>query len=195
MGRGGGDFGHRNASLSCSPLFLRRRTSITDFYRAEFTGGARLKGPQPKVVVNRVLVIRAAAATLVMIALLFLESSLLRSRSSSRGLLLLTRRVMSRRFYEDLDWSLLLMFAGLSSSSWRARNTRYSPSTYRRCRPSSSRSDYCLSAVTAVLASNVSAMPILKPFVAALPDYGRAVAHDRDGVDARRQLQPCRARS
>jgi hypothetical protein len=24
---------------------------------------------------------------------------------------------MSRRFYEDLDWSLLLMFAGLSSSS------------------------------------------------------------------------------
>jgi hypothetical protein len=184
MGRGGGDFGHRNASLSCSPLFLRRRTSIADFYRAEFTGGARLKGPQPKVVVNRVLVIRAAAATLVMIALFF-----------SRGLLLLTRRVMSRRFYEDLDWSLLLMFAGLSSSSWRARNTRYSPSTYRRCRPSSSRSDYCLSAVTAVLASNVSAMPILKPFVAALPDYGRAVAHDRDGVDARRQLQPCRARS
>jgi hypothetical protein len=71
MGRGGGDFGHRNASLSCSPLFLRRRTSIADFYRAEFTGGARLKGPQPKVVVNRVLVIRAAAATLVMIALFF----------------------------------------------------------------------------------------------------------------------------
>jgi hypothetical protein len=51
------------------------------------------------------------------------------------------------------------------------------------------------SAVTAVLASNLSAMPILKPFVAALPDYGRAVAHDRDGVDARRQLQLCRARS
>ena len=88
---------------------------------------------------------------------------------------------MSRRFYEDLDWSLLLMFAGLPSSSWGARSTRYSPSTYRRRRPSSSRSDYCLSAVTAVLASNVSAMPILKPFVAALPGYGRAVAHDRDG--------------
>ena len=164
------------------------------FYRAEFTGGTRLKGPQPKVVVNRVLVIRAAAATLFMIALFF---GVVPSKVPIiiRGLLLLTRRVMSRRFYEDLDWSLLLMFAGLSSSSWRARNTRYSPSTYRRCRPSSSRSDYCLSAVTAVLASNVSAMPILKPFVAALPDYGRAVAHDRDGVDARRQLQPCQARS
>ena len=86
------------------------------FYRAEFTGGTRLKGPQPKMVINRVLVIRAAAATLFMIALFF---GVVPSKVPIiiRGLLLLTRRVMSRRFYEDLDWSLLLMFAGLSSSS------------------------------------------------------------------------------
>ena len=53
------------------------------FYRAEFTGGTRLKGPQPKVVVDRVLVIRAAAATPLHDRFVFLESSLLRSRSSS----------------------------------------------------------------------------------------------------------------
>ena len=66
------------------------------FYRAEFTGGMRLKGLQPKVVVNRVLVIRAAAATLVMIALFF---GVLPSKVAIiiRGLLLLTRRIMSRR--------------------------------------------------------------------------------------------------
>ena len=29
------------------------------------------------------------------------------------GLLLLTRRVKSRRVYAEVDWSLLLMFAGL----------------------------------------------------------------------------------
>ena len=66
------------------------------FYRAEFTGGTRLKGPQPKMVINRVLVIRAAAATLVMIALFF---GVLPSKVAIiiRGLLLLTRRIMSRR--------------------------------------------------------------------------------------------------
>jgi hypothetical protein len=191
MGRGGGDFGHRNASLSCSPLFLRRRTSIADFYRAEFTGGARLKGPQ-KVVVNRVLVIRAAAATLVMIALFFLESSLLRSRSSSRGLLLLTRRVMSRRFYEDLDWSLLLMFAGLSSSSGGPQHALL---TLDVSPPSAVFISIRLLSERRHRRSGQQRVGDAKPFVAALPYDGRAVAHDRDGVDARRQLQPCQARS
>jgi hypothetical protein len=48
------------------------------------------------VVVNRVLVIRAAAATLVMIALFFgVRPS--KVAIIIRGLLLLTRRIMSRR--------------------------------------------------------------------------------------------------
>ena len=36
-----------------------------------------------------------------------------RPRSSSGALLLLTRRVKSARVYAEIDWSLLLMFAGL----------------------------------------------------------------------------------
>lgn len=44
---------------------------IALFHRAEFASAARLEASPPKVDVNRVLVIRALLATLIMIALFF----------------------------------------------------------------------------------------------------------------------------
>jgi Na+/H+ antiporter NhaD/arsenite permease-like protein len=44
---------------------------IALFHRAEFAGAVRLEAPPPKVDANRVLVIRALLATLILIALFF----------------------------------------------------------------------------------------------------------------------------
>jgi Na+/H+ antiporter NhaD/arsenite permease-like protein len=44
---------------------------IALFHRAKFTGASRLEAPPLKVEVNRVLVIRALLATLILIALFF----------------------------------------------------------------------------------------------------------------------------
>ena len=82
-------------------------------HREEFAGTSRLEAPRPGIHVNRVLVIRALLATAVMIALFFAGMVPAKAAIIVGGLLLLTRRVKSRRIYEEIDWSLLLMFAGL----------------------------------------------------------------------------------
>src|SRR4030081_3891564 len=86
---------------------------IALFHRAEFAGAARLEAPRPIVDANRVLVFRALLATLTMIALFFAGVVPAKAAIIIGGVLLLTRRVKSRRGYAEIDWSLLLMFAGL----------------------------------------------------------------------------------
>jgi hypothetical protein len=56
---------------------------------------------------------RALLATIFMVGLLFAGVVPAKAAIVIGGLLLLTRRVKSRRIYNDIDWSLLLMFAGL----------------------------------------------------------------------------------
>src|ERR1700730_6321629 len=86
---------------------------IALFHRAEFAGTARLEAPRPKVDANRVLVIRALVATLILITLFFAGVVPAKAAIIIGGLLLLTRRARSQRIYAEIDWSLLLMFAGL----------------------------------------------------------------------------------
>src|ERR1700674_2747913 len=86
---------------------------IAIFHREEFVGGVRLEASPPKFNVNRALVIRALLATFVLIALFFAGVVPAKAALVIGGLLLLTRRMKSRRVYADIDWSLLLMFGGL----------------------------------------------------------------------------------
>ena len=50
---------------------MREPSRSKRLHRAEFAGAVRLKAPRPKVDANRVLVIRALLATLILIALFF----------------------------------------------------------------------------------------------------------------------------
>src|SRR5208282_5914394 len=86
---------------------------IAFLHRTEFGAAMRLEAQVAKVDANRVLVIRAVLATLIMIALFFAGVVPAKAAIIIGGLLLLTRRVKSRRVYAEIDWSLLLMFAGL----------------------------------------------------------------------------------
>lgn len=72
---------------------------IALLHRAEFASAARLEAPPPKVDANRFLVIRAVLATLIMIALFFAGVVPAKAAVVIGGLLLLTRRVKSRRVY------------------------------------------------------------------------------------------------
>jgi len=147
-------------------------------YWSEFTGDTRLEAPRPRgVVVNRVLVIRAVAATLVMIALFFFGVIPAKAAIIIGGLLLLTRRVKSRRVYADIDWSLLLMFAGLFIIVAGAQHALLTSDVVAAVGRLHLDQIPILTAVTAVLSnlvSNVPAVLMLKPFVAALPDHDKA---------------------
>jgi Na+/H+ antiporter NhaD/arsenite permease-like protein len=90
-------------------------------------------------------------------------------------LLLLTRRVRSGRIYAEIDWSLLLMFAGLFIIVAGAEQRLLTHRVIAEVAALHLGRAPMLSAVTAVLSnlvSNVPAVLVLRPFVEAL--------HDRD---------------
>src|SRR6202790_860686 len=145
---------------------------IALFHRAEFAGAARLEAPPPKVDANRVLVIRA-----LLVALFFVGVVPAKAAIIIGGLLLLTRRVKSRRVYAEIDWSLLLMFAGLFIIVAGAQHALLSDDTIAAVNRLHLDQVPVLSTVTAVLSnlvSNVPAVLMLKPFVDALKDHDTA---------------------
>ncbi len=93
------------------------------------------------------------------------------------ALMLITRRIESRRVYAEIDWPLLAMFAGLfivvaGMQKWVLSAGAESVIGTLRLQSVS-----ILSAVTVALSnlvSNVPAVLVLKPFVAALRDPRRA---------------------
>lgn len=147
------------------------------FHLDEFAGRVRLPVSAPKPKVNRALVFRALAATIVLIALFFAGVAPAKAAIIIAGLLLLTRRVKSWRVYALIDWSLLLMFIGLFVIVAGAQRALLGPETIAAV--SRLRLDQIpmLTAVTAILSnlvSNVPAVLLLKPFVTALPDRDTA---------------------
>jgi Na+/H+ antiporter NhaD/arsenite permease-like protein len=150
---------------------------IALFHRAEFAGAERLEAPRPKVDANRALVIRALLATLILIAMFFAGVVPAKAAIIIGGLLLLTRRVKSRRVYAEIDWSLLLMFAGLFIIVAGAQHVLLGADIIAAVAGLHLDQIPMLSAVTAVLSnlvSNVPAVLMLKPFVGALKDQDTA---------------------
>jgi Na+/H+ antiporter NhaD/arsenite permease-like protein len=146
-------------------------------HREEFVDAIRLEVPRPRFGANRVLVMRAVLATVIMIALFFAGMVPAKAAIIIGGLLLLTRRVKSRRIYEEIDWSLLLMFAGLFIIVAGAERSLLTPEIIATVSRLHLDQVPVLSAVTAVLSnlvSNVPAVLMMKPFVAPLSDHDTA---------------------
>jgi len=149
---------------------------IVLFHRNEFTGVLRA-APKPKIEPNRVLVMRALLATLILIALFFAGVGPAKAAIVIGGLLLLTRRVKSRRVYAEIDWSLLLMFAGLFIIVAGAEKVLLGPDIIAAVGRLHLDQVPVLAVVTAALSnlvSNVPAVLMLKPFVGGLQDHNRA---------------------
>ena len=146
-------------------------------HRGEFASGARLQAKQPRIRVNRFLIARALLATLVMVGLFFGGQPPAKAAIILGALLLLTRRVRSERVYAEIDWSLLLMFAGLFIIVAGAQHMLLTPRIVAAVGQLHLDRVPVLSGVTAVLSnivSNVPAVLVLKPFIAPLPDPARA---------------------
>ena len=146
-------------------------------HRGEFAGGGRMTAVKVNIRVNRVLVARALVATALMVALFFAGQPPAKAAIIIGGLLLLTRRVKSQRIYAEIDWSLLLMFAGLFIIVAGAQRALVTPDLIAHVSRLHLDQTAILSAVTAVLSnlvSNVPAVLMMKPFVESLPDHATA---------------------
>ena len=147
---------------------------IVLLHRQEFAGGSALTSVRPHIRVNRVLVARSLVATAAMIALFFAGQPPAKAAIVVGALLLLTRRVKSERVYGEIDWSLLLMFAGLFIIVAGAQRALLTPDAVAQVGQLHLDQVPILSAVTAVLSnlvSNVPAVLMLKPFVAPLANH------------------------
>jgi Na+/H+ antiporter NhaD/arsenite permease-like protein len=147
-------------------------------HRNEFRRGAERLNMQPRRVrTNKALLLRSLAATCALVVLFFAGQPPAKAAIIVGALLLLTRRVRSARVYAEIDWSLLLMFTGLFIIVAGAERTLLTQAVVQDVSRLHLSSVPVLSAVTAVLSnlvSNVPAVLVLKPFIAALPNHATA---------------------
>jgi Na+/H+ antiporter NhaD/arsenite permease-like protein len=149
---------------------------IAVMYRVEFAGG-RLEAPALEVAVDRAAATRAVVATLLLIALFFAGVAPARAAIAIGGLLVLAGWREARRICAEIDWALLLMFAGLFVIVAGARHVLLTPGIIADAGRLRLDQVPVLSALTVALSnlvSNVPAVLVLKPFVEALPDQHHA---------------------
>jgi Na+/H+ antiporter NhaD/arsenite permease-like protein len=149
---------------------------IAFLYRGEFSG--RLTPDDGgRVFHHRALVIKTLAILGAMVALFFAGQPVAKVALLGGALLLFTRRVRPQKVYFEIDWPLLVMFAGLFIVVAGLEKAVLGPQLIAAA--GRLRLDLLpvLAGATAVLSnivSNVPAVLVLKPFVAGLSDPERA---------------------
>jgi Na+/H+ antiporter NhaD/arsenite permease-like protein len=141
-------------------------------WRSEFLTRARLASVAPRLRWNGALLAKSLLAALGMVVFFFLGQPPAKVAIVAGSLLLLTRRVKPERVYREIDWSLLLLFAGLFIVV-AGMEKALGPEMLAYARRLNLGSTPVLAAVTAVLSnlvSNVPAVLVLKPFVQSLAD-------------------------
>jgi Na+/H+ antiporter NhaD/arsenite permease-like protein len=142
-------------------------------YRAEFTGGRRVDLAPQKVGVDRALLAKSLAVALGMVILFFAGWPIAKVAIIAGAVLLITRRVHPEQIYAQVDWSLLVLFAGLFIVVAGVEKSSLQPELVRLGGRAHLENGGVLSAIAAVLSnlvSNVPAVLVFKPFIPHLPD-------------------------
>jgi Na+/H+ antiporter NhaD/arsenite permease-like protein len=142
-------------------------------YPAEFWTRERLANDSSRVRVSKPLMIKSTLVSLAMVLAFFAGVAPARAAIAAGGVLLLTRRIKCQRIYQEIQWTLLLMFVGLFILVAGFERNVLGPQLISAIGCSSLENVTILSTVTAALSnmvSNVPAVLVLSPFVASLPD-------------------------
>jgi Na+/H+ antiporter NhaD/arsenite permease-like protein len=143
-------------------------------HRSEFFRGERLAAVDDgSVHYHRPLVLKSLGVLAAMVVLFFTGLPVAEVAILGGAILLVTRRVNPKKVYLDIDWPLLVMFAGLFIVVDGLEKAVLDPQTMAAIGRIDLNSAPVLGGVTAVLAnlvSNVPAILVLRPFVAPLAD-------------------------
>nr|WP_283949825.1 anion transporter [Limobrevibacterium gyesilva] len=143
-------------------------------WRREFRRDARLQAAPPPVRVNKPLLTKTLLVTAALVAAFFAGIRPAEAALVAGALLLPSRRVKVHRMYDEIDWTLLLMFAGLFVVVAGLEHRVLTPDLVGRIHLGSMPLLALVTAALSNIVSNVPAVLVLKPFVAALPDPARA---------------------
>jgi len=142
-------------------------------FPGEFLRGGRLEAEIPPPSVRKALLWKSLAATGGMVAAFFLGQPPAKVAIIAGALLLVTRRVKPARIYREIDWSLLVLFAGLFIVVAGLEKAILTPDLVARAGSLHLESVPVLAGVSAVLSnilSNVPAVLVLRPFITVLQD-------------------------
>ncbi len=142
-------------------------------FPGEFLRGGRLDASPPQPAIRPGMLWKSLVATGGMIAAFFLGQPPAKVAIVAGALLLVTRRLKPARVYREIDWSLLVLFAGLFIVVAGLEKAVLSPDLVARAGSLHLQSVPVLAGVAAVLSnilSNVPAVLVLRPFITALPD-------------------------
>lgn len=145
-------------------------------YRGEFGSTAQLSTVPWRFHGHPWLLAKSLAATLGAGFFFFLGAPPAKVAIVTGALLLLTRRVKPERIWREIDWSLLLMFAGLFIVVHGFEKAAFTPGAMAAFKSVYLNRPAMLAGFTAVLSnivSNVPAVLLLKPFVENLADPHR----------------------
>jgi Na+/H+ antiporter NhaD/arsenite permease-like protein len=151
---------------------------IAGLYAKEFLAAAPLpKLPPRPTRPHRALMLKSVLIAAAMVGSFFAGQPVAKVAIVGGALLLLTKSVKAEKVYREIDWPLLLMFAGLFIVVAAFEASVMSQEIPRIVATLNLNGAAMLSVLTAVLSnivSNVPAVLALKPIVAAAPDPNRA---------------------
>src|SRR5580658_2861520 len=137
-------------------------------WRREFLSSVRLEGVVTRLRWNRGLLAESLVVLLGMVAFFFLGSPPAKVAVVGGALLLLTPRIKPERVYREIDWPLLLLFAGLFVVVAGFEKALLGPDVLADAARLRLDQPAVLAAVAALLSNLVSTVPavlVLKPFI------------------------------
>ena len=146
-------------------------------HRREFRRGDGFTAAPRPVHLHRPLTLKALGVTVAMVAAFFAGIAPAAAALVAGGAMLVTRIVKSERIYREIDWPLLLMFAGLFVVVAGFEKALLTPQIVAAVGRLHLDRVPVLSLVTAVLSnlvSNVPAVLVLRPFIGVAGDPDRA---------------------
>lgn len=169
-----GRFAAALAPVSAAGLLLALAL-VAAIWRREFRAGGRLvdhaAALRPRL--HRALLLETLAVAALLVAAFFAGIRPAEAALVAGGLLLASRRVKVARVYREIDWTLLVMFAGLFVVVAGLERAVLTEARVQALSVLPLGRDAVLATLAAVLSnivSNVPAVLVLKPFVAGLPD-------------------------
>jgi Na+/H+ antiporter NhaD/arsenite permease-like protein len=142
----------------------------------EFRQPTQLAAKPPAARVHQAQLVKTVLVTLGVIAAFFAGVPVAMAALLGGALLLVTRAIKAHKVYQEIDGSLLLMFAGLFVVVAAAEKTLLTPEMIGSVQNFQFANTYVLTLHTAVLSnviSNVPAVLALKPLVLGLADQHR----------------------
>jgi Na+/H+ antiporter NhaD/arsenite permease-like protein len=140
-------------------------------YRQEFAPSILPQPPELKVELYRPLLNKSLVATGGMLLAFLVGVPIPLAAMSAAALLLITRRLKPERVFEEIDWGLLVFFAGLFVVTGALETSGVSEMLFAVLRPLAERGVAPLTGVSVVLSNLVSNVPAVMLFRPLIPGF------------------------